>query len=556
MNYSNPEKLSQPLSEKTRRLIFISAAALMILVAFLRCYAVSHDLKWFYDGDFYRDISYVQGILYGDYGKDPSYVGEFLWYNPLLTLVEAGLVKMTGLPINIVLIRAGTFINLLSPICFFSMLMILFRKKVALAGLLSYLFLASGNIPFFYTATYSPWIYPGSFIQFAFYLNIIFCYFAYSTQKYYWFAILGAGIGLGFLGHTAPTVIIILMLAVMQGQKIREAILSKEYPQLKRYIYQGILVFIPFVIVSFPYLYYIIGKYHAHIVNRKPFEYVDTIFIWRNFGDMIRANASISFLVAMVGFGWFYKKFEQPLIRKIIFTWLWVSVIMFFYTTLVGSVDEHLHIKLPGTVPSYHYFYYLKVLQSVFFGFGFVFLLKRPIQWAANRLNGQPSKDRSWISPALFILCAGLYLLVYYPIYKDRLDFGYIRETSLTVGKQTDKIDAYHYIVANIPADKVFLCEQEASLFPVLPTARKMVSIGITFSNPFVDFNERENDRDSMLAFLKNGQPETTRALFKKYGVDYVILENRKLTEYKQLVLVNAELQYRNFRYSLFRVSH
>ncbi len=556
MNISSPARNSSAKRTKTQRVIFIFAALLMIFVAFLRCYEVSHDLKWFYDGDFYRDISYVQGILYGNYGKDPSFIGEYLWYNPLLTILEAIIVKLTGLPINIVLIRAGSFLNLLSPLCFFGMLLFLFKERVALAGLLSYLFLASGNIPFFYAPTYSPWIYPGSFIQFAFYLNIIFCWLAFSTQKNYWFAILGAGIGFGFLGHSAPTIIIILMLAVMQLGKIKEALKSKQSALVRKYFFQAFIVFIPFVIVSFPYLYYLVGKYHVHIINRKPFEYVDTIFIWRNFGAMVRTNASISLIISVIGFVWFYRKFSQLLIRKIIFTWLWVCLIMFIYSTLVGSLDEHLNIKLPGTVPSYHYFYYLKSLESVFFGFGLVFLLEKPIQRVADFLTTRTAGIRSWIAGAFFIFCVGLYMLVYYPVYKTRYDFNAIRDQSIQAGKEKDKIEVYDYILHHIPADKVFLCEQETSIFPIMPTARKMVSIGITFSNPFVDFDKRENDRNSMLSFLKTGEPDSTRNLFGGYSVDYVLLRDSVLSEYRNLPSVHAQLTFRNKRYSLFHIEH
>jgi hypothetical protein len=556
MNISSRTKKSSSSQVRIQRGIFIFAGILLIFVAFLRCYKVSHDLKWFYDGDFYRDISYVQGILYGNYGKDPSFIGEYLWYNPLLTIVEAIVVKLTGLPINIVLIRAGSFLNLLSPLCFFGMLFFLFKEKVALAGLVSFLFLASGNIPFFYTATYSPWIYPGSFIQFAFYLNIIFCWMAFSTQKIYWFAILGAGIGLGFLGHTAPTVIIILILAVIQIGKIQDALKSKQPGLVKRYFYQAVIVFIPFVIVSFPYLYYLVGKYHVHVVNRKPFEYVDTIFIWRNFGSMVRANASIAFIISGIGFIWFYKKFTEPLIRKIIFSWLWVCLIMFIYSTLVGSLDEHLNIKLPGTVPSYHYFYYLKALESVFFGFGLVFLLEKPVRSAAGFLIARIPGAGSWIACAVFILCIGLYVLIYYPFYKTRYDFGAIREMSIMAGKEKDKIEIYDYIRGHIPDDQVFLCEQETSIFPVMPTARKMVSIGITFSNPFVDFNKRENDRNNMLSYLKTGEPDSTKNLFSEYSVNYVLLRDSVLSEYKDLPLVHGQLTFKNKRYSLFHIEH
>jgi len=91
-------------------------------------------------------MSYVQGALDGKFGKDPNYAGAYLWYNPMLSSIETLIVKITGLPVNIVLARAGVYLNLLGPLAFVLMLTVLFDLRMALACLLSYLFLASGNI--------------------------------------------------------------------------------------------------------------------------------------------------------------------------------------------------------------------------------------------------------------------------------------------------------------------------------------------------------------------------------------------------------------------------
>jgi hypothetical protein len=416
------------------------------------------------------------------------------------------------------------------------------------------LFLASGNIPGFDAATYSPWLYPVCFNQFLFYLNIILCYKAFSSQKYFWFAVLGVSIGINFLGHTAPALIMILIMATIQSQQIFQSLMEKKYDLLRKYLLQGVATFVFFVIASLPLLYYIVGKYHLQFKNRFPFEYVDTIFSTHNFKDMIKANLSVPFIISIIGFVWFYRNFRQPLLRKIILDWLFISIIMYIYSTIVASADRNYNIHLPGTVPSFHYFYYAKALQSVFFGFGFVFLIQLIYGWIENYFARKTmSTDTGNYTNMVLLLAVLLYAAINLPSYLNRYDFVYFREQILIKEKEKDRIDAYHFILQNIPSDKVILCEGgDPSIFPVMPTGRKMVSIGISYSNPYVDFNKRETDRNNMISFLETGQPLSAKGLFDEYHVSFVLLSNSEIEKYNALQPMLGQPIYKNAVYTLF----
>src|SRR5579871_472739 len=465
--------------KKANKIFFIAAFAIMLSMAFYQCYQTTHDLQWASDPDFDRDIGFVQGTLNGHYGADPNYKGEYLWYNPLLFSVEAMIAKASSLPLNIVVTRAGAYINILAPVCFFIMAISLFGFDVALAALLSFLFLASGNILGWGAATFTPWLYPVCFTQFLFYLNIILCYKAFSAEKYVWFVLLGTFIGISFLGHTAPALLIILIMISVQSQKILRSFKKKDYLLLRKYLVQGIVAFVFFIIAAMPLLYYVVGKYHLHLVNRATFEYTEGIFILSNFKAMIKANLSVSFVVACIGFIWFYKNFQHALIRRIILSWLIFSVLMYMYSTFVATMHNKFHIKLPGTVPSFHYFFYLKALQSLFFGLGFMFLIKKLIELVGSKMNQIRTDYISYIVVATVLVCS----FIYFPFYKNRNDFVLLREQALAKQDQKDKIEVYHFILDNIPEDKVILCDKDPSIFPVMATARKMVSIAFTFSN-------------------------------------------------------------------------
>lgn len=516
---------------KLNKIFFIAASILLLTIAFYQCYKTTHDLNWAADPDFDRDISFARGTLQGHYGKDPNYKGEYLWYNPMLFSIEAAIAKTTSLPLNVVAVRTGTYLNILAPVAFFFMAFYLFGSEIGLAALLSFLFLASGNIQGWGSATYTPWLYPVCFAQFLFYINVMLCYKAFESDRNTWFVFLGISIGITFLSHSAPALLSILIIISLQSQKIFSLFKERKYALIRRYFFQGIITFVLFVIAAMPLLYYVFGRYHLHLINRATFEYTEGIFIWRNYKEMIKANLSVSFFVAVVGFVWFYRNFQQQLIRRIILSWLYFTIIMYIYSTLVSNIDGKYHIHLPGTVPSFHYFFYLKALQSIFFGFGFLFLINPVISFLKNKLTGKKeSGRRDNFGGIFFVVVVLICAFAYFPFYKNREDFVLLRQQAIEKENQTGKIEVYNYIIKNIPEDKVILCDIDPSIFPVMATARKMVAIRFTFSNPYLDFDERDKDRNNMILFLKTGEPADAKKLFGKYDTDYVLLEDSVLS--------------------------
>jgi hypothetical protein len=532
---------------KREKIIFVAACMLMLGLACFQCYTAAKDIHWFLDPDYYRDMACVRQNLLGNFGKDPSYLGAWLWYNPLLTGIETLVAKVSGLPLNLAFAKMGVWLNLLAPITFTLMLATLFDWRVAAAGLLSFLFLASGDHYTFDAATYSPWLYPGSFTQAIFYLNVIFCYKAFTTQRYSWFLLLGAMLGISFLGHTAPTVLIILIMVILQTGNLVKSLREKDYTATKKYFLQGLGAFALFILFAMPLLYFIVGKYHLKFINRIPFEFVEGLFIFRNLPTLFRMNFSVALLIALIGLVWFYRTMRQPVIRKIVLGWPALAVLLFVYSTAVSSLDRNYNIHLPGTVPAFHYFFYLKAAQSVFYGLGLVFLL----DWLLMRIKAfRPEPIHSRILALIILLCA----FAYYPFYRDRQDFVFYRSQNLLIDKDTDEIATYYYILNNVPPEKVILCEENTSIFPVMATARKMVSNGITYSNPYVDFWQRENARNSMLSYLKTGQPVLAKKLFDDYEVSFVLLSNANFREPASLPGFDSRLIYKNGSYSLYYI--
>jgi hypothetical protein len=543
---------------KKENIKYTIACIIMLLLAFLQCYKAVHDLHWAYEPDFDRDIGYIRNILDGHFGQDPNIDGQYLWYNPLMYMTETGLVKLTGLPINIVVARAGMFLNLLSPIAFFIMLVKLFDYKIALAGLLSFVFLANGNLPGWGGATYSPWLLADCFVQFIFYINLYLCYKAYQKQQLIWFAVLGTGIGIGFLGHAAPTIIMILILVLLQGQKMIQAIKERDFAGLGTYFLQGVATLVPFLVFSFPFLYYIVGKYQMHFINRVILECAPGIFARKATLELIKVNLSISLIIAIVGFVWFYKNYQEKLIRKIILNWLYITLVLYAYSSVVPTADKMLHINLPDTIPAVHYFFYFKAVQSVFFGFGLIFLFKWAVD-AASKLN-KAKKEQPYLKHPDNLLIAFILLctVAYYPIYSKRQDFTEPRQQALNKEKRKDDLDIYYFISKNLPLEQVILCPYGQSLFPVMATGMKMVSIEVYFSNPYISFDEREKDRETMLAYLSDPSREpaaTAEKLFAQYKVSYILLTNPEYETYKNPPFASSKIVFKNNKYTLLSLS-
>jgi hypothetical protein len=531
---------------------YLLAFFIMLAAAFIQCYKTIHDLHWAYEPDFDRDIAYIRTTLDGHYGQDPNYVGQYMWYNPMLFIFESIVVKITGLPINIVVARAGAFINIISPVAFFIMAVKLFDYRVALASVLCYFFLVNGNLPCWGGATYSPWLVSDTFSQFLFYITLIFCYKAFKEQKIYWFIILGASLGITFLGHSAPVFLIILIMTSIQGQRVVKAIREKQYSAVGTYFLQGGLTILPFLICAFPFLYYVYGKYHLHFINHAILECAPGVFARKDTLELLKLNVTFSLIISAIGVVWFYKRFENPLLRKIVWNWLFICLFMYIYESAVPTIDKTLNIKLPDTIPAFHYFFYLKALQSIFFGFGFIFLLNKLVNWVKG-LNRKSFTIK--YSDNLLIVAILLYALAYYPIYSNRADFTELREQAIQKGNEKDKIEVYHFISASVPLNNVLLCEHGLSLFPVMPTGIKMVSVETYFSNPYLSYDQRESDRNDMLSYLTTSAPESALKLFNSYNVSVVLLTNSDYARYKSPSFATSKVIFKNATYTMLSLN-
>lgn len=515
---------------------YFIVTVLFLIACFCLNYKSVKDVNWGYNIDSYRDIGNIQTLVSDEYGKDPSYLGEYIWYNPLVNWIEAQIVKVSGLPVPVVLSKSGVFLNFFAPVCFFIMLFYLFNVSIAFAATTGFLFFTINDLPGWAVATYSPWLYPSTFSQAFFYIGIILLYRAFLTEKMIWFVSFGILTGICFLSHTAPAFLLVLMMLIFTLPFSAQLLWDKDYKALSGYFSKRVIAGLLFILFSLPFTYFIVGKYKLQMINTITFEYYDPYFTWFTFFHLLRINLSVSFFIAVIGFFYFQRKIENGYPKKIINCWLLLSVVFYIYTSIASVVGLKLKIHLPGIVPVHHFFFYLKGVQAVFYGFGLVFLFFDGIKWLLKRINREQTRFYNSYSNyfAWFVL---VIVTLNFPSYSRHYDLTDIDPKVTSFNNQPGLLEAYKWIMNNTSINDVFVCERDLSDFPLLASGRKMVAVSPTFSNAYLDYNKRDIDRNFILSAIKSPGAEEAFRILNEYKVSYILLKNSDALKAKYIQL-------------------
>src|SRR5262245_19876357 len=144
-----------------------------LALAFAGNLAATRDLRWPTVDIRYREKASAQTSLDEGAGRDPAYLGESIWYNPLSGWIAAFVSTATGQPLHEVVPRLGPFLNLVAPIAFFVLVAALACEWTALIAVAAFLFLTANPFPFFMAASYSPWFAPENYGQGLLYLALV-----------------------------------------------------------------------------------------------------------------------------------------------------------------------------------------------------------------------------------------------------------------------------------------------------------------------------------------------------------------------------------------------
>ena len=436
-------------------------AALLVLVALFTGVHAMSGLHWPSDPDHFRDIAFARTALDGHPLSDASYPGEWIWYNPLVPWLVAIGSALTGAVPAVVHVVGGPYLNLLGPIAFYALGVRMAGRPAALSALTLMLFFMCSE-DCWACATYSPWLFTSTFTQGLFYASMLAVLAAAGRRTV--LAASGAGvlIGLTFLSHTAPALILVLVVVATLPPRLVAACGAAA------------------AIVAAPFIVAIAGHYHLRVVNTQPLAWHFGPLMWPALIGTVGANA-VWFACAMAGLSW--------LRSRAMVVWISAAALL----VLTGLLPTPI-------VPPFHFWIYLMAAVALLTGV----LVARVL-----------------VRPEAVIAGAIVAVMWHWPAYAGRQDFTVIRGVALDRDPNFAAMTAV--LRRQSLPDEVVLGTYGAANLIIGPAGRKVVAPHPAMSNPYVPLEPRQSDRDAMLKAVQEHEPASFGRLAGQYHVALVV---------------------------------
>jgi len=493
----------------------VITVVLLAAIAFTKNWSVVRDLSWPGLDIQFRELAAAQTLIDQGYGPDAAYLNEHVWYNPMASWLAAAVSGLTRTPLPIVVARAGPFVNLAAPAMLFLLVATTVDASAAAAAMAGFIFLIGTEFPFYYSAGYSPWFAPENFGQAFLYLLLTLAYRAgRSSASMAWSVACGAILGVTFLVHTAPAIVgglVIVAFALLDGR-------SSGRPRMA-VLRIGVALAAAFV-VSFPFSYYILWHYHLRILNQFPSQSPSDLLDLNELPGLARALATWPVVVAAVALaGRAVRGADRGM--RLLFVWL-ATVALLLGLHLGSLVLAKAGIHVPAIVPPFHFFFYFMAITAVGFGLGVRDGSEALSRWLSGMRRPRAGEART-LSGILACAVTLLWVAAAHQRYAARADFTDVRRTVDLMNRRYPS-DLLDWIRVHTSPDDVFLCSDDASMYVVTPSGRKVVATNRYFSNPYVDWASRDQDRRRMFDALQRGDVDGFAAIARKYDVRFVVL--------------------------------
>jgi hypothetical protein len=452
--------------------------------------------------DIYRDIASAQTMKDTGYGPDPTYLDEKTWYNPMTPGITAVTSAVLDLPVNVVATQIGAYINVLAPLGFLLLCAKLFDRWTAFYATAAFLFLTSGPLPSWVSATYSPWFMPVNFVQAVFYPAVLVLWKAHRSGKVGWYVAAGVAWGLVFLGHTGPALILggmnclwVMSLAWAAWRERDPARKARRREALKRGVVRFAIMAAVAIVVSAPFVMIIAGHYGLRIRNPIPSAY-SYVLLSRGLPRLLVIHLTVPMAIALIGLVRLRMHRSHRTARLLVMSWVATCALFLAYSFVRLGAQQVAGISLPSIVPSFHFLFYLKGATAVLFGVGLRVISK----WAWKQWRRERAFRATAGTPIAVVICVLLLIpaVLAYPL---RSDFTTERDDALKVPGSAEE-QAFQFLRAHVgPRDVVLAADRDGAVIAT-PTGAKVVAIYDGFSNPYVDLAPRVAARDQMVASL------------------------------------------------------
>ena len=506
---------------KGRHLLAALALAACCVFAGIQGIRATRDLEWPGDPDLSRDISIAERIRTGHPLSDAVYRGEWAWYNPLVPGTVAVVSALLNRPVHVVYARLGAYLNLLGPLSLFALLAALFDASVAVAATTAFLFLVQGNEPSWTSATYSPWLLSVNVVQAPFYITLLLMTRAWTRLTRSSFAVAGAALGVVLLGHTAPALILCVVVTVEAVRVFANASADNRAAVVKCFV----ALVASAALVGAPWLSSVVGHYHLVIRNPAPAAWVYPAVALSALPDLLRAAIMPSpvGVIAGIGLVYLYRSRRALPARTILLAE--ATTLGFFAYSYVVQYAGSLGVTIPALVPGFHFLFYLRAFEAMTFGIGVVWLGRWFAHHAARLVTSARRGSMEAAALAAVFVALAVAVGLTYNAYRLRPDFVAERANARRMFATPELRAMYQWIVTSTSRSDVFLAPHNLGLSVVGNAGRQVVALDAVFSNPFVNWEERARDQDEMMASLGRGDWTgfTTRA--RRYRVRYIAVD-------------------------------
>lgn len=167
------------------------------------------------DEDILRDLGFIQGLLDGNWFGDPIHAGAWRWYPPLVHALAAGVAWLSGADLLSAWVRAGAWLNLASPLCFYLMNTRLIGRWPAVVATAVLVLFDGAAMSADEAAGYTPWTLTPALGWPAFFLGVWLVLGRAPGLRWRDAMLIGCVLGLAFLVHTVPAVLLSAIVAAV-----------------------------------------------------------------------------------------------------------------------------------------------------------------------------------------------------------------------------------------------------------------------------------------------------------------------------------------------------
>jgi hypothetical protein len=512
----------------TRYAFVTLAGAFCLWLAFVPARRAVSGVTMPYDMDHFREIAYAQTIADGRLYDDPFYRGTTIWYNPLFAATIALVSRITALDVPAALVQAGPFLSTAAQASFFVAAVRLIGPWPALIALVTLLFAPPYEFSWAAPAV-TPWLFPATFAALFFYLGLLVCRAAIGRHTPIWWIGVGAMLGVVFLGHTAPALILglVAVASVFTADSSQQLLSRRRFAALA-------LVLGTALVVSAPFVYSIVVLYRLRIVDTQAFNWVASHLAVDRAGTLLQ-EAFVSPLGAlrMIGAVVLIRRARNDRSAFVVVAWTAAAAALFGYGWLLQLVDFR---GLPPLIPQHEFYFHLKAAGYMLAGAGgWVILttvaaavLRLAYARSGPAVRMLPSEVRSRyreaVAGALALLMVFVTIRATSAGFQGKRDFQEDRREAQLATAHFAETRLLERLRTETPPDAVVLATAEDSFYRVAPAGRAIVAVPSMQSNPYIPQGPRDADQKAMLTAVLSGDSATLHALADTYGVTHIVL--------------------------------